>query len=189
MKKTLIITCAIILGAGMASAQITHSSSPAIAIDDNSCATPAYNSDTINFPEAGTISDANISVAFTHTWRGDLQFYVDYSVGGGPVDLVAPTGHDGSGDNYHATFDSDAAVPCSDGTLCGLGTASPCETAPGPVCAPDGSLSSFNTLSSPGDWTIYVCDDAGGDTGTLDSWSVTLDGAGLPVELMSFQID
>jgi len=178
-----------LLGAGLASAQITNTSTPALAITDNECSVPTFNTDTIAFTEAGTISDVNIRVAMTHTWRGDIEFYVDYSVGGGPVVLVAPTGHDGSADNYYATFDDAAGTACSDATMCGAaGTA--CEgPAPGVTCMGDQLLSAFNGQTSPGTWTIYVCDDAGGDVGTLDEWAVTLDGPGLPVELMSFQVN
>lgn len=188
MKRTLIITCALLLGAGLASAQITNTSTPGLAIPDSACATGGYVTDPIAFTETGTITDVNVRVAMTHTWRGDLEFFVDYSVGGGPVNLAI--GHDGSADNYYATFDQEAALPCSDGTLCAAGAGlGPCEAAPGPTCQPDGTLSSYYTLASPGTWTISVCDNAGGDTGTLDEWAVTLDGPGLPVELMSFQVD
>jgi hypothetical protein len=185
MKKILVFACALVLSAGIAGAQITNTSTPALAIPDAECAVPTYATDTIAFTETGTITDVNIRVAFTHTWRGDLEFFVDYSVGGGPVNLALD--HDSSADNYYATFDQEAALPCSDGTLCGA--AGPCDTAPGPTCLPDGDLSAYYTLASPGTWTISICDDAGGDTGTLDEWAVTLDGPGLPVELMSFQVD
>lgn len=187
MKKTLVIAFALALTAGFASAQITNTSTPALAIPDSECATGGYVTDNIAFTEAGTITDVNVRVAITHTWRGDLQFFVDYSVGGGPVDLAL--NHDGSADNYYATFDQEAALPCIDPTMCEMGAGGPCETAPGPACQPDGTLSSYYTLASPGTWTISVCDNAGGDTGTLDEWAVTLDGPGLPVELMSFQVD
>jgi len=186
MKKTLILACALLLGAGLASAQITNTSTPALAIPDSACVTGGYVTDDIVFTETGTIADVNVRVAMTHTWRGDLEFFVDYSVGGGPVDLALD--HDGSDDNYFATFDDEAGTLCSDASMCGSGGVV-CDTTPGPTCAPDGSLASFYTLASPGTWTISVCDDAGGDTGTLDEWAVTLDGPGLPVELMSFQVD
>lgn len=187
MKRTLIITCALLLGAGLASAQITNTSTPALAIPDNQCATPTYVTDDIVFTETGTITDVNVRVAMTHTWRGDLEFFVDYSVGGGPVNLALD--HDGSSDNYFATFDDQAAVLCSDATMCGGSAGGPCDIAPGPTCQPDVALSAYNTLASPGTWTISVCDDAAGDIGTLDEWAVTLDGPGLPVELMSFQVN
>jgi hypothetical protein len=187
MKRTLIITCALLLGAGLASAQITNTSTPALAIPDNQCVTPAYVTDDIVFTETGTITDVNVRVAFTHTWRGDLEFFVDYSVGGGPVNLAV--GHDGSADNYYATFDDAAAVACSDATMCGASGTACAGPAPGVTCQPDAALSAYNTLASPGTWTISVCDSAGGDTGTLVEWAVTLDGPGLPVELMSFQVN
>jgi hypothetical protein len=189
MKRTLIITCAMLLGAGLASAQITNTSTPALAIPDNTCATPTYATDTIAFTETGTITDVNVRVAITHTWRSDLQFFVDYSVGGGPVALVAPPGYGSLNDNFYATFDDAAALPCSDLTMCGGGGTACVGPAPGVTCQPNALLSAFNTLASPGTWTISVCDDAAGDLGTLDEWAVTLDGPGLPVELMSFQVN
>mgnify|MGYP001553059925 CR=1 FL=1 len=191
MKKTLAIAFVLTLSAGFASAQITNSSAPGLAFTDSTC-TGADGSggltDSIAFTETGTITDVNVQVDMTHTWRSDLQFHVEYSVGGGIVILAAD--HDSFGDNYHALFDQEAGTACIDATLCGSSTAGgPCETAPGPICAPDGDLSSFYTLASPGTWTLAACDDAAGDSGTFDSWAVTLDGPGLPVELMSFQVD
>jgi subtilisin-like proprotein convertase family protein len=188
MKKPLILVVTFLLGAGLASAQITNTSSPALAIPDNTCSIPSFVSDTIAFTENGTITDVNIRVAITHTWRSDLQFYVDYSVGGGPVVLVQP-GIGGSADNFYATFDDAAALPCSDPTNCGGAGTACVGPAPGVTCSGVQALSAFNTQTSPGTWTIYICDAAGADTGTLDQWAVTLDGPGLPVELMSFQVD
>jgi len=189
MKKTLIFACALLLGAGVASAQITNTSTPGLAFTDSTCIGldgTGDITDTIAFTETGTITDVNVRVAITHTWRGDLQFHVEYDQGGGIVILAAD--HDGGDDNYFATFDNEAGTACSDVSMCGTGSAV-CGAAPGPTCVPDGNLASFYTLASPGTWTFAGCDDAGGDSGTLDEWAVTLDGPGLPVELMSFQVD
>jgi len=190
MKKILVLTFALALSAGFASAQITNTSSPFLPTTDSTCIDGISGdgdiSDTIAFTETGTITDVNIRVEFIHTWRGDLQFHVEYSVGGGDVLLAA--NHGSLDDNYYATFDNEAGTLCSDGTMCGFGSGI-CDTPPGPVCAPDGDLSSFYTLASPGTWTIFACDAAAGDSGELVSWAVTLDGPGLPVELMSFEIN
>lgn len=176
-------------------AVVTQTSSPnAPLLPDNGCVDDGAGTglggitDAIVFTETGTISDVNVSVEITHTWRADLQASVSYSEGGGTVMLM--NNHDTSGDNYFATFDSDAALACSDATMCGLTTGSPCETAPGPVCQPNASLDAFDGFSAPGTFTLTMCDRAAADTGTLVAWSVTLDGDGdLPVELSGFSIE
>lgn len=170
-------------------AQVTRSSSPAAAIPDSTCSGTDGSggiSDTIAYPETGTISDVDVRVAFDHTWRGDLQFHVAYSGGGGNVVLAAD--HGGfNADNYYATFDDAAGVPCS--TVCS--TSGACSSLLGSVtCSPNSALSAFNTLASPGTWTFAVCDDAGGDTGTLQTWEITVAGSGgLPVELVGISIE
>lgn len=65
-----------------------------------------------------------------------------------------------------------------------------CVTAPGPTCAPDVSLNAYDGLTSPGTWTLAVCDRATGDTGNLVAWEVTVDGdGGLPVDLQGFSVN
>jgi len=126
------------------------------------------------FTETGTITDMDVTVALTHTWRADLQMDITYD--GSTVILAADQG--GSADDYVATFDDQAGVAC-DGTIAG-------------PCTPQESLSAFNGSTTPGSITLNVCDDAGSDTGTLDAWSVTLQGQlgdELPVELMNLSID
>lgn len=178
---------------------ITGTSTPGLAIlPDNGCAVDGDAglgaggvSDTIAIAQAGTISDVNVQVAFTHTWRSDLQMILSYTGGGGNVRLANGDGNSANSDNFFATFDTDAATLCSDATLCGSTAAGggPCQTSPGPTCQPDQPLTAFNTLASPGTWTLTICDRVAQDLGTLDSWSVTLDGQGLPVELMNFSVD
>ena len=196
LKRTpLVVAIAFVLLIGVTltvNAAVTRTSSPGANIDSaaNLC-TGADGAggvtDTIAFTEnSASISDVDVRVAIDHTWRGDLQFDVAYSGGGGTVVLAAD--HDGSADNYYATFDDEAATAC--GTVCG--SAANCTAAPGPTCSPDSALTAFDGLTSPGTWTMRVCDDAGGDTGTWNSWAVTANGQPgdeLPVELMEFVID
>jgi subtilisin-like proprotein convertase family protein len=50
-------------------------------------------------------------------------------------------------------------------------------------------MDAFDTTSSGGVWTLNVVDDSSICTGTLNAWSLTLDGAPpLPVELMTLEI-
>jgi subtilisin-like proprotein convertase family protein len=41
-------------------------------------------------------------------------------------------------------------------------------------------LSSFNSGSASGDWTLFVADMSTGDTHTLQSWSITVTGDPIP---------
>ncbi len=191
MKKTLVLFVLIALLALSANAQVIRSSSPGATVDNLVALCTGLDGtggamDTISYPENGTITDVNVRTEITHTWRGDIQMHVAYSGGGGNILLAAD--HDGGDDNYFATFDDESANgACA--TVCGTGSGM-CGAAPGTDCTPDAALTAFDGLASPGDWTISVCDDAGGDAGTLDLWEMQVDGTGeLPVELMGFSID
>lgn len=173
---------------------VTRGSMPGAAVGDANCSGSdgaGGITDTIMFPETGTITDVDVRVEITHSFRSDVQAHVTYSGGGGTVILAAD--HDGGDDDYYATFDDDGANACSDTAACGSG--GPCTMAddPGPVCTPDNPLSAFNGLLAPGTFTIAVCDDASFDsTGVLVEWEVTADGMmgdGLPVELMDYDVD
>lgn len=39
---------------------------------------------------------------------------------------------------------------------------------------PEGALADLNGVAMDGTWTLYVLDDAGSDTGTLDSWTLRI---------------
>lgn len=195
MNKRALLTLVtlVLLAAGLGlQAEVTRMSSPGVAVGPTAnCANTVDGqggpTDAIAFTEvSASISDVNVQVAVDHTWRGDLQFSVTYSGGGGRVTLALDD--DGSADNYYATFDDEAASSC--GAVCAVATA--CTAAPGPTCSPDQALSAFDGLASPGTWTLEMCDDAGGDGGTWVSWSVTANGQpgdGLPIELVEFEVE
>lgn len=105
--------------------------------------------------------DTRVTVNLTHTWMADLQIW-----------LVAPDGdsvqlfnrHGGSGDNLVSTvFDDSAAASISTGTAPFTGTWRP--------IAP---LSTLIGKNPNGTWNLRIRDNAGGDVGTLTSWSLTL---------------
>lgn len=112
--------------------------------------------------------DVDVSVDITHTYIGDLT-----------VDLVAPGGttvrlHDRSGGSTEDIVTTYGDVGGS---------------------APDGpgSLSDFAGLNSAGLWQLVVTDNAGGDVGTLNAWSlhiVVTDGdCPTPEVVYSFPLD
>jgi subtilisin-like proprotein convertase family protein len=137
------------------------------SIPDNS---PGGTTSVINVGDSGAIEDVTVDLSVTHSWVGDLIVSVEH--GGTTVVLLDQVGVPAStfgcsGDNVSANF-SDAAggpaenvCPATDPVLNGSFTA---------VTA----LSAFDGNEASGNWTLFISDNAGGDTGTLDEWCVNL---------------
>jgi subtilisin-like proprotein convertase family protein len=108
----------------------------------------------------GVITDVNVSVNITHTYDSDLA-----------VDLVSPTGQrirlfsnvGGSGENFTGTLDDEAATAVTAGTAPFSGS-----------YRPIGPLSTFDGLGANGTWRLEVADTVELDSGTLNSWSLTI---------------
>ncbi len=131
----------------------------------------------LNVPTSGTIADLNVGLQITHTWVGDLCVSLTHPSGAPTVQLVKRPGLDAecdtvgccgcSGDDYDIVLDDQGGGgPIED--LCDT----PTVPTSGPSYTPDESLSAFDGLDMDGDWTITVNDNGGGDTGTLDGWSL-----------------
>jgi len=117
----------------------------------------------INVPDAGLVSDVNVSVRLNHTFDGDIT-----------MSLVAPDGtivplaiqRGGSGDNYGTgandcsgsptIFDDSAATAISAGTAPFAGS-----------FRPESPLSAMNGRASDGVWKLRVTDSFAQDTGTI----------------------
>jgi subtilisin-like proprotein convertase family protein len=179
------------MNANVTAQTVVGSSSPGAGIPDATCTGGDGSggiTDTIVFPDVTAgLTDVDVRVEIDQTFRGDLQFHVTYSGGGGTVILAADDG--GAADDYYATFDDGGAGSCASAGNCGAGTACSAANAPGPTCTPDSALSAFNGLAMPGTFIIAVCDDGGGDLGTLVTWEVTATGPGLPVELLEYEVE
>jgi len=120
-----------------------------IGIADNS----SFNS-TITVGDSYCIGDVDVDMDITHSYQGDLRLILT-SPNGTSVTL-----HDRSGGS-----DDDIVTRYDDGGV---------DTVPdGP-----GTLADFNFEGSAGVWTLNVSDNAGGDTGTLNSWSLRLASTG-----------
>ncbi len=107
--------------------------------------------------EKVTVKIGNI----THTFDGDLDIF-----------LIAPdntrvelsTDNGSTGDNYIDTiFDDEASTSITSGTAPFTGT-----------FKPEGSLATLIGKNAQGTWKLEISDDASSDTGTLNSWSLTL---------------
>jgi subtilisin-like proprotein convertase family protein len=123
---------------------------------------------------AGAVQSISVNLNITHTYDGDIT-----------LNLKAPNGsiynlsweNGGSGDNYtNTTFSSTAANIIYTGTAPYTGTFA-AEGASGVGIAPNLSnvTAWSNLFSTPnGAWSLIVTDLYGGDNGTIDSWSITI---------------
>lgn len=114
------------------------------AIPDND---PNGVSQTIEVTDVGELADVKVSVDITHTWRNDLIVELT-SPAGTTVTLANRTG--GSADDIVANYDGDT-VPDGPGTM-----------------------DDFDGEQATGTWTFFVSDNAGADTGSINSWCLDL---------------
>ncbi len=98
------------------------------------------------------IEDLNTSIGITHTFEGDLIVELT-SPEGTTVRLYNQSG--GSGADINETYDDNGT------------------NAEGP-----GSMADFEGENAMGIWTLFVSDNAGQDTGTLDTWSLDITSSG-----------
>jgi subtilisin-like proprotein convertase family protein len=108
-----------------------------------------------------SIADATVTLNVTHTYTGDLEVWLT-SPAGTPVSLAYHRG--GWGDNFTSTvFDDLAAISIASGSAPFTGT-----------FRPEQPLGTLAGEGADGTWTLSVYDWAGGDVGTIDSWTLTL---------------
>ncbi|WP_412561150.1 T9SS type A sorting domain-containing protein [Winogradskyella sp. MIT101101] len=102
-----------------------------------------------------------VDIDITHTWDADIDIFLIAPDGTTIVELTTDNG--GSGDDYAGTqFRDNAATSITAGSAPFTGPH-----------MPEQPLSTFNGVDADGTWTLNFCDDAGGDTGTFNSWSLT----------------
>lgn len=122
----------------------------------------------INVAETGLIGTDygidNVEINLTHTWDADLEITL-ISPEGTSLDLSSDNG--GSGDNFTNTVFQDGGGNIVQGSAGAPFTG---------VFEPEGGTfaSTFAGEEVNGNWTLSICDDAGGDTGTLLDFSLTL---------------
>ncbi|MGD2130356.1 MAG: proprotein convertase P-domain-containing protein [Lysobacterales bacterium] len=130
----------------------------------------------------GAVSDVNVGLDVTHSWVGDLAFTLTSPEGTSVTILDRPgvpaTTFGCSGDDIAAVFDDDASVTAED----------MCNNLPaisGDVI-PNNPLSAFDSQIADGEWTLGFEDLAGGDSGTLNDWS--LDIGCVPTDRAAFKV-
>jgi Ca2+-binding RTX toxin-like protein/subtilisin-like proprotein convertase family protein len=125
----------------------------------------------------GAIEDLDVHLAITHTWVGDLEVVLTHVDTGTSVSILdrpgVPTqGQYGClGDGIDATLDDEAGDPVEDTCFAG----DPPPLAIEGRFSPNNPLSGFDGESIGGRWQLKVIDHATGDTGSLDSWSLSVE--------------
>lgn len=119
---------------------------------------------TIDVTGVGSIGCVNglveVCIDIDHTFDADLDIFLIDPLGA-TYELTTDNG--GGGDNYSITcFDMSAATSVTAGSAPFNGS-----------FIPEGDFTGANDgRNADGTWTLSVTDDAGGDTGTLFSWSI-----------------
>jgi subtilisin-like proprotein convertase family protein len=110
---------------------------------------------TLALPQA-TVANVEVYVDITHTWQGDLLLNLT-SPEGTTVVLHDRTG--GSDDNILGWYPTELT--------------------------PAGDLGLFAGEDLSGDWTLFVSDNAGADTGTLNEWCLNIEYGGVQPVMLS----
>jgi uncharacterized repeat protein (TIGR01451 family) len=167
----MLVWLALTLASNPAAAQTTTSYSNtttgAISETATSCTSPMVR----NFTVAANaqVTDVNIGVQLTHTYRGDLRATL-VSPSGTVVNLITNIGT--TQDNLNVLFDDSAAASITTHTANNDSTT----TAP-PYqrdFRPQGSLADFNGEGSAGTWQLTICDSLNGDNGAFRRSDLTL---------------
>lgn len=149
---------ALVLFSGTVQAQTTtqYTITDAGGADDitaaTSCASPLVQN--FSVPTSYTISDVDIGVIATHSWRGDMRMTLQSPLGT-RVQIVNGSGGD-SGDDFDVRLnDSGTQVVNTDPATGNHNTAAPLYDN---NFIPDNALSAFNGENSAGTWRLEICD-------------------------------
>lgn len=142
----------------------------------------------------GTVGDVSVTLhGLSHQFPEDVDVLV-VGPGGQAVGLMSDVGGSNEAIDLEITFDDEASGILSDegplasgivvpssgvegaGTCCGFQG-----VAPAPAPPYESALSVFDGTDPNGEWSLYVYDDAAGDTGTLSGgWSLRIAPPGAP---------
>jgi subtilisin-like proprotein convertase family protein len=114
----------------------------------------------------GTLGGTNflqsVQLDVTHTWSADV--IIQLQDPSGTVTVQLTDGNFGQLDGFNITLSDSAFDVLPTGNVDG-----PAATG---TFLPVGNLSDFNGVAADGIWNLLVCDDAGGDVGDINSWTL-----------------
>lgn len=126
---------------------------------------------TFNVSGLGTVTDLNVGLIATHTWRGDIRMTLTSPSGTvGPIEILFPdTANSGNDDDYNIELDDEAPVTANAGihNVANDTTEPPYQfwvTSNRPT-SPATVLSAFDGINPNGTWTMRLCDDYQGQNG------------------------
>ncbi|MEM7102954.1 MAG: HYR domain-containing protein [Bacteroidota bacterium] len=133
--------------------------------------TAGQTTSTVNVTDTGVVCDVNVTTNGTHTWIGDLDFWLQ-SPSGTVVHYRSDDGGAADWDGF--TFDDEAGAAEVFGVN---GTYTPNGDGQNAVGFPGTSgttLGTFDGELAAGTWTLIIEDDAAGDFGVLTDWELNL---------------
>lgn len=149
--------------AAFAQLQYTNSTDGTVNETVTPCTNPLVRNFTVN--DIYTVADVNIGILMSHTYRGDLQFYLQ-SPAGTRVQLINNIG--GTRNNVNVLFDDAAANPISNHTASNdTATATTVVPPYQRTFRPFQVLSAFNGQEANGIWRLEICDSLTTDSGTF----------------------
>ena len=124
----------------------------------------------LNFTGGGTVVDVDLTLDITHTRAQDLDIYL-VSPGGKTIALTTDNGGDFANVFAGTTFDDQAPGTPSAANVRNFPFTDLTPTGP---LQPEEALGAAIGEAAAGPWALVVVDDAGGNTGFLRSWSLTI---------------
>lgn len=162
------LALALVVAPAQAQTSTTYSNSTAGTVSES--ATPCTAPMVRNFTVATNtqITDVNIGVQLSHSYRGDLRVTLT-SPAGTVVNLITNVGT--GADNLNVLFDDSAAASISTHTANDNMSAAPPYQR---TFRPEGSLADFNGQGTTGTWQLSICDSLNGDSGNFVRADLTL---------------
>ncbi|WP_374417947.1 proprotein convertase P-domain-containing protein [Novosphingobium arvoryzae] len=133
----------------------------------NSSATPCTNTfkRTFSVGTSFTVADVNVGVLVAHTYRGDLAMFLR-SPAGTRVQLT-DSATAGAAQNFNALFDDEASAGIPTYTANATATATTSVPPYAATFRPLNALNAFDGQNASGTWTLEICDQYSGDSGTF----------------------
>ena len=178
------VTTTVLLTVRPSTNRIFENTAP-ITIQDNSSANP-YPSDIAVSGLQGKLAKISVTLnKINHSFPGDIDILLA-SPNGKTLVLMSDVGSSGRLTDVTLSFSDAGAAGLPTNAQITAGTYKPTDNdsqpgdldnfpAPAPTATPGDKLADFNGIDPNGTWSLYIVDDAGGDSGMVSGgWSISL---------------